>query len=91
MRSLSLNRGSGIKPNGDPQMSKAGNPNWGKPDVSAVPVLTSFEMKVNELQLAPDEYLGSEELRKWSAAHKSTRYVPEPLLKAWGLCSEFLD
>lgn len=72
-------------------MSKAGNPNWGKPDQNTVPVVTSFETKVVELSLAPDEYLGSEELRKWSAAHKSTRYVPEALLKAWGLGSEFLD
>jgi len=72
-------------------MSKAGNPNWGKPDQNAHAVVTSFEMKVAELHLAPDEYLGSEELRNWSAAHKSTRYVPEPLLKAWGLGSEFLE
>jgi len=72
-------------------MSKAGNPNWGKPDQNAVPVLTSFEMKVNELNLAPDEYLGSVELRTWSVTHKNTRYVPEALLKAWGVGSDFLD
>lgn len=72
-------------------MPRAGNPNWGKPDQPSVAILTSFEMKVVELNLAPDQYLGSAELRAWSAAHKNTRYVPEPLLKAWGLGSEFLD
>jgi len=72
-------------------MARAGNPNWGKPDQSSGVTLTSFEMKVVELNLAPDQYLGSPELRAWSAAHKNVRYVPEPLLKAWGLGSEFLD
>ena len=72
-------------------MSKAVNSNWGKPDQSTSPIITSFEMKVNELHLSPDQYLGSAELRAWSAAHKNTRYVPEALLKAWHLGSEFLD
>jgi hypothetical protein len=72
-------------------MPKAGNPNWGKPDQPIAAGLTAFEMKVVELNLAPDQYLGSLELRSWSAAHKNTRYVPESLLKAWGLGSEFLD
>jgi hypothetical protein len=90
MRTLSHNRGISIKPNEEPSMPKAGNPNWGKPDQST-PLITSFEMKVNELNLAPDQYLGSAELRAWSAAHKNTRYVPETLLKAWHLNSEFLD
>jgi hypothetical protein len=69
-------------------MPKAGNPNWGKPEQDAPPTLTMFEMKCLELNLAPDQYLLSEELRNWSAAHKNTRYVPEPLLKAWGLDSD---
>ena len=73
-------------------MPKAGNPNWGKPEQNVVSPITEFEKKAIELQLAPDQYLGSADLRAWSAAHKNTRYVPEPLLKAWGLGSElFLD
>jgi len=68
----------------------AGNPNWGKSDqVGVLPTLTDFEKKVIELNLQPDQYLGSADLRTWSAMHKGTRYVPEPLLKAWGLVSDF--
>ena len=69
-------------------MPKAGNPNWGK-EQPAVAALTEFEKKVIELSLTPDQYLGSEELRSWSAVHRHTRYVPEPLLKAWGLSPDF--
>lgn len=61
-----------------------GNPNWGKPEQTE-PTITEFEKKVMELNLHPDQYVGSEELRSWSAKHKNTRYVPEPLLQAWGL------
>jgi hypothetical protein len=72
-------------------MSRAGNPNWGKPDQAVEVSITEFEKQVIVLNLAPDQYLGSAELRAWSAAHKNTRYVPEPLLKAWGLGADFLD
>jgi hypothetical protein len=68
-------------------MPRAGNPNWGK---STTSTLTEFERKVLELGLSPDQYLGSQELRDWTVSHKNTRYVPEPLLQAWGLDSDFL-
>jgi hypothetical protein len=61
-----------------------GNPNWGK-DQTEAPVRCAFELKVDELGLTPDLYLRSAELRAWAAAHKNTRYIPETLLKAWGL------
>jgi len=60
-----------------------GNPNWGKPE-EATPTITEFEKKVIELDLTPDQYVGSEELRKWAAKMRNIRYVPEPLLAAWG-------
>lgn len=66
-----------------------GNPNWGKEQQqSATPCLTEFEKKCVELSLSPDQYVRSEELRVWSAAHRHTRYVPEALLKAWGFAAE---
>jgi hypothetical protein len=65
-----------------------GNPNWVK-DEPEVPSLTEFELKVQALNLSPDQYLASVELRVWVASHKNTRYVPEPLLKAWGMLSDF--
>jgi len=66
-----------------------GNPKWGKPEQPAGSCLTEFDKKCAELALMPDQYLRSEELRVWAALHKNTRYVPEPLLKAWGLTGEF--
>lgn len=65
----------------------AGNPNWGK-EQSTVPVVTDFDLKVTQLHLAPDQYVGSAELRIWAAVHRHTRYVPESLLKAWGMFVE---
>jgi hypothetical protein len=54
-----------------------------------VPHITEFEKKIIELNLTPDMYIGSEALRVWAAAHKNTRYVPESLLKAWGMAPDF--
>jgi len=66
-------------------MPKAGNPNWGKPDATpVVPTVTEFEKKVIELGLKPDQYVLSVPLRDWAAKHRASRYVPEPLLLAWG-------
>jgi hypothetical protein len=53
-----------------------------------VPSITEFEKKCIELNLAPDMFLGSGELRAWAGAHKNTRYVPESLLKAWRIVTE---
>jgi len=66
-------------------MSKAGNPNWGKPEVEpVVPTVTQFELKARELGLLPDQYVRSEALRDWVQRNRNIRYVPEPLLEAWG-------
>lgn len=64
-------------------MPRKGNPNWGKAE-QVEPTITEFEKKVIELNLHPDQYVGSEELRGWAAKMKNTRYIPEPLLQAWG-------
>lgn len=63
---------------------RAGNPNWGKPEVASVPTITEFEKLVLELNLTPDQYVRSEVLREWVTKNWNTRYVPEPLLEAWG-------
>ena len=64
-------------------MTRRGNPNWGKADVS-VPVLpTAFEKQVKKLGLRPEEYQGSPELREWCVRNASSHYVPESLLKVW--------
>lgn len=66
-------------------MSRRGNPDWGKPHVPASFQLTEFEQQVEELGLRPDEYQASPELRRWCRRNANTHYVPEDLLRLWGI------
>ena len=65
---------------------RRGNPNWGKPEPigPVIPVVTSFEQAVKEFKLQPDQYLRSTRLREWARKNKNSKYIPEPLLEAWG-------
>ena len=65
---------------------KGGNPNWGKVMTGKFGVeQTAFEIKVTQLGLKPDEYVHSRDLRRWAAANRTKRFIPEELLDAWGL------
>jgi hypothetical protein len=66
---------------------KAGNPNWasGRPFVLSPAVPTEFEMQVRELELTPETYTSSVELRRWCERNKNDHYIPEWLLKAWNI------
>jgi hypothetical protein len=66
-------------------MSRHGNPNWGKPCVPVPYLLTKFEQKVEELGLCPSEYEVSAQLRNWCRRNAKARYVPEYLLRLWGI------
>jgi len=66
-------------------MSRHGNPNWGKPYVPVPYPLTEFEQQVEELGLRPGEYQASPQLRSWCRINANSRYVPEYLLKVWGI------
>jgi hypothetical protein len=65
---------------------RRGNPNWGKPEPigPVVPTVTEFEQVVREYKLTPDQYLRSTRLREWARRNKNSKYIPEPLLEAWG-------
>jgi hypothetical protein len=64
---------------------KRGNPNWGRP-LPPVPALaTEFELRVGHLQLTPEMYAASRELRIWCERNKNRVYIPEWLLEKWGL------
>jgi hypothetical protein len=64
---------------------KRGNPNWGRP-LPPVPALaTEFELRVGHLQLTPEMYAASPELRIWCERNKNRVYIPEWLLEKWGL------
>jgi hypothetical protein len=64
---------------------KRGNPNWGRP-IPPVPVLaTKFELQARQLHLTPEKYASSRELRLWCEQNRNRVYVPEWLLKEWGM------
>ena len=65
---------------------KRGNPNWGRPMPPAAPALaTEFELQVKQLQLTLDMYPSSLELRTWCQQNRNRIYIPEWLLKEWGI------
>ena len=39
---------------------------------------------VKEFKLQPDQYVHSTRLREWARKNKNSKYIPEPLLEAWG-------
>src|SRR6266478_10151164 len=65
---------------------RRGNPNWGKPEPIGpiTPTITEFELVVKEFKLQPDQYLRSTRLREWARRNKNSKFIPEPLLEAWG-------
>lgn len=62
-----------------------GNPNWGKPLPPVPALLTAFESEVERLRLVPSEYIHSRELRRWCERNRNRVYVPEWLLREWGM------
>ena len=66
-------------------MSSHGNPNWGKPNAPVPFLITEFEKQVEKLGLHPDEYQDSPQLRNWCLRNATSHYVPEYLLKLWGV------
>jgi len=76
-----------LKAESETNMAKRrGNPNWGKPEPigPVVPTITEFEQVVKEFKLQPDQYIRSTRLREWARKNKNSKYIPEPLLEAWG-------
>ncbi len=65
---------------------RRGNPNWGKPEQNGpvVPTITEFEQVTREFKLQPDQYIRSTQLREWASRNKNSKFIPEPLLEAWG-------
>lgn len=66
-------------------MKRQGNPNWGKLSIPGPFLPTGFEQEVAKLGLRPDEYQDSPQLRNWCLRNANTHYVPEYLLKVWGV------
>jgi hypothetical protein len=64
---------------------KRGNPNWGRPIQHAPYAATAFEEQVQKLGLTEQTCVASTELRQWCKRNKDRCYIPEWLLKRWGL------
>ena len=64
---------------------KRGNPNWGRPMPPAPVLATEFELQVRHLQLTPEMYASSRDLREWCKQNKDRVYIPEWLLGEWRL------
>lgn len=64
-----------------------GNPGWSSGRPPAVPADTpsSFETRASELGLTAPAYVDSQELHQWCHANRNKCYIPEWLLKAWGI------
>ena len=67
-----------------------GNPNWCKPIKPNPALLTEFELQVARLRLTTADYIRSAELQDWCHRNRNRCYVPEWLLKEWGLQVEAL-
>lgn len=71
-----------------------GNPNWGKkPPLIAPPVPpTEFELKAQQLGLhTAQAVIESPALRRWAEKNANRRFVPEALLRAWGITVHISD
>ena len=65
---------------------KRGNPNWSAGLLPPIPaVATEFEKEVRRLGLTLKTCARSAELRRWCERNKDRCYIPEWLLKVWGI------
>jgi hypothetical protein len=67
---------------------RRGNPHFGQPfSPSAFPNAgaTEFDRELRRLGLTRETCVGSSELRRWCQHNKERCYIPEWLLKEWGI------
>jgi hypothetical protein len=66
---------------------RRGNPNWGSGlPLKHIPrVASEFEKQVKQLGLTQPTYATSDRLRTWCKHNRNRCYIPEWLLKAWGI------
>jgi len=67
---------------------RRGNSEWGKPIPPAPALLTEFEKQVSQMGLRTHEYAASAELKRWCERNRNRVYVPEWLLRDWGMAVE---
>ena len=64
-----------------------GNPNWASGLKVILPRAgsTEFETKLSQLRLTNETCASSAKLREWCFQNKNRCYIPEWLLKKWGI------
>ena len=67
---------------------RRGNPDWGKIPRSVPACLTEFENQIKRLGLSRADYVRSVELKLWCQRNRNRVYIPEWLLKEWGMSVE---
>jgi hypothetical protein len=67
------------------QVRKRGNPSWCRGARPILDLPTKFDKEVERLRLTEESYAKSQQLRVWRQRHRDQCYIPERLLKAWGL------
>jgi len=67
-------------------MRQRGNQNFTRPEAIEPPSVTasSFEQVVKALNILPEEYESSPELKEWVRQNKDRKYAPPRLLEASG-------
>jgi hypothetical protein len=71
-----------------PIMGRRGNPNFGSGRILSVRpagVESEFEKQMGELKLTRDTCADSPALRRWCEENRNRCYIPEWLLKVWGI------
>lgn len=66
---------------------RRGNPTWGKP-VQVPNLPTEFDLQVKQLGLTKADYVRSAQLKRWCEHNRNRVYVPEWLLREWGIVVE---
>jgi hypothetical protein len=64
---------------------RRGNPNWCSGFMPVPKLPTAFEEEVRRLGLNAQTFATSRELRRWCERNKDRCYIPEQLLKIWGI------
>jgi hypothetical protein len=68
-------------------MSSRARSDWSSGIPAEVPpaAQTEFEILAGDLNLTEQSYSGSQQLKKWCEDNRNRRFVPEWLLKEWGI------
>ena len=62
-----------------------GNPNLGRPTLIHHAPATEFEIEMRRLGLTTQTCASSMELRRWCELNRNRCFIPEWLLKFWGI------